>query len=106
MLTNFRTYQQAKDLYQEGQKLKLKQPLKSQFDRALLSIVLNLAEGSGKASQAERRRFFLIAFGSLRETQAMLDLLGNHKLFKLSDSLAAQIYCLIKNPGLIRIQDG
>ncbi len=51
MLQNFRTYQKAKDLYLSCQDLKLKNPIKDQFNRALLSRVLNLAEGSGKPQQ-------------------------------------------------------
>ncbi|MBX7138601.1 MAG: four helix bundle protein, partial [Oligoflexia bacterium] len=42
--------------------------------RASSSIVLNLAEGAGRATRADQNRFFSIAFGSLRECQAILDL--------------------------------
>ncbi len=41
--------------------------MKNQFQRAMLSIVLNLAEGSAKSSHKERRKFYEISLGSLRE---------------------------------------
>ena len=73
--------------------------MKDQFERALLSIVLNLAEGSGKLTRKDRRRFYSIALGSLREVQALLDLTQCHKQLKDSDPLAASLYRLIQNPG-------
>jgi four helix bundle protein len=44
-----------------------------QLDRASCSIVRNLAEGSGRRG-ADRRRFYAYAYGSLRETKAVLEL--------------------------------
>jgi four helix bundle protein len=41
--------------------------LADQFNRASLSIALNLAEGNGRGTQADRRRFFLMARGSTLE---------------------------------------
>lgn len=45
----------------------------SQLLRSSLSIVLNIAEGSGKNSAKELARFLDIAMGSLYETLACLD---------------------------------
>ncbi len=45
-MKNFRTYDLAKTFFQECQKVKLSGAAKNQFERAVLSIVLNLAEGS------------------------------------------------------------
>jgi len=47
--------------------------LADQLRRASASVVLNLAEGCGKPSLAERRRFFGIARGSGYEVGAILD---------------------------------
>ena len=47
----------------------------SQIIRAGLSVVLNIAEGSGKHSDAELNRFFDIALGSLFESFAAVDVL-------------------------------
>ena len=100
MLANFRTYQLAKIFHKQCQALRLKAPYKDQFDRALLSIVLNLAEGVGKPTRNDRRRFYSIALGSLREVQAILDLLSYADYYKAADVLGASIYRLTQNPEL------
>ena len=98
MNTNFKTYELAKQFYKECAKLKLRSELQNQFYRASLSVVLNLAEGSGKPSTKEKKRFYAIAFGSIRECQAVLELIEDqvnvswHK--EKADHLAACIYKL------------
>lgn len=52
----------------------------SQLIRAGLSVILNIAEGSGKHSDAELNRFFDIALGSLFESVAAVDALREAKL--------------------------
>jgi len=47
--------------------------LKDQFNRASLSILLNIAEGTGKTSQKDKQRFYAIARGSAMECGAILD---------------------------------
>lgn len=47
--------------------------LADQFTRASISIVLNLAEGAGKHSKADKRRYYLTARGSATESAALLD---------------------------------
>ena len=47
--------------------------LADQFTRASLSIVLNIAEGAGKLSKADKRRYYLTARGSATESAALLD---------------------------------
>jgi four helix bundle protein len=98
-MKNFRTYELAKQFYKDCQKLKLKAPLKDQFDRAILSVILNLVEGSAKPTQKDRKRFYSIAMGSLREVQAILDLSGHQELLQQSDPVAACLFRLIQNPG-------
>jgi len=51
----------------------------NQLDRASTSIPLNLAEGNGKSSDADRCRFFDIARGSALERAACLDALAAKK---------------------------
>jgi four helix bundle protein len=96
---NFRTYDMAKTFYQSCNSLKLYGPMRDQFRRASLSIVLNLAEGSGKPTAKDRNRFYSIAMGSLREVQAILDIQNESKMLKRSDALGASLYRLIQNPG-------
>jgi len=47
--------------------------LRDQLRRASLSIVLNIAEGAGKPTTADRQRFAAIARGSAMECGAVLD---------------------------------
>ena len=48
--------------------------LADQMTRASTSIVLNLAEGAGKLSKADKRRYYLTARGSATESAALLDI--------------------------------
>lgn len=52
----------------------------SQLNRSGLSIILNIAEGSGKKSDKELSRFLDIALGSAYETLACLDTLRRNHL--------------------------
>ena len=70
----FRTYNLARDFYRRIVPLKLVRPLRDQLHRAAASVALNLAEGYGRQTLADQRRFFAIALGSVRECQAVLDL--------------------------------
>ena len=47
--------------------------LADQLTRASTSIVLNLAEGAGKHSKPDKRRFYVTARGSATESAALLD---------------------------------
>ena len=101
-LKNFKTFQLANDFYQNCSKIKLPLHLKDQLNRASSSIALNLAEGSGKSSPKDRKRFYSIALGSLRESKAILILanINNPQLENLSDQLGACLYTLInKSPS-------
>ena len=96
-MKHFRTYQLALELYKSGKKLELKGEIRDQFERASLSVVLNLAEGSAKVGR-DRKKFFRIAMGSLRETQACLDVL-EHPLAAKADEVAKCLHRLLQNPG-------
>jgi len=52
----------------------------SQLDRASTSIALNIAEGNGKTSIADRCRYFDTAHGSALECAACLDVLVSRKV--------------------------
>ena len=98
-MKNFRTYQIAIKFYHCCNGLPLKGDARDQLARAARSIVLNLAEGRGRRTTKDQVRFFQIAFASLRECQAVLDLecLSETELRKLADKLAAHLYRLIQN---------
>ena len=47
--------------------------LRDQLDRASSSVVLNVAEGAGRTTTPDKRRFYLIARGSAYECAAIID---------------------------------
>jgi four helix bundle protein len=49
--------------------------IKDQILRSSTSVLLNIAEGAGKRSYADKRRFYEISRGSATETAAALDIL-------------------------------
>jgi four helix bundle protein len=49
--------------------------LRDQLERASLGVVLNIAEGAGRRSSADKRRFYEMARGSVTETAAITDVL-------------------------------
>lgn len=101
-MKNFKTYELAMMFYKECERLPVSNRiLRDQFKRASLSIVLNIAEGYGRASVKDRRKFYVIAFGSLRETQCLLEILENEKLIQTADRLAGCLYRLCQFPGCL-----
>ena len=60
----------------------------NQFDRASTSIPLNIAEGNGKYTSADRCRFFDTARASTLECAACLDVLVAKKVF--AESVTAE----------------
>lgn len=54
--------------------------LADQFTRASLSVVLNIAEGAGKHSKLDKRRYYMTARGSATESAALLDVCARLKL--------------------------
>ena len=63
-----------------------------QLRRSVLSIILNIAEGTGKSSKADKKNFFTIARGSTYEVVAILDILRDDGL--LSDETHAKLYSI------------
>ena len=92
--TDFRTYELSITFYQECRKVKLHYAMRDQLMRAASSIALNLSEGSAKASRKERLRYYGIAFGSIREVQAILRLEELEALAPQADHLAVSLYKL------------
>jgi len=54
--------------------------LQDQLERASLSVVCNIAEGAGRRSRKDKRRFYTMARGSATETAAIVDVLRLRRL--------------------------
>ena len=98
-MENFRAYQLSKNFYQAVCSVQWPNHLRDQVLRASSSVVLNLAEGSGLPSKRQKSKHYNIAFGSLRECQAVIEIskLDDCELATLADNLAGHIYKLCKS---------
>jgi len=81
---------------------------KDQLRRASFSIMLNIAEGSGRVSKEDRSHFFVIARGSTFECVATFDFLKDENLvdaslhqdiYKMAEELSKMLYTMSKNLG-------
>jgi four helix bundle protein len=80
--------------------------LRDQLKRASLSIALNIAEGSGRISASDRKRFYVMARGSIYECVAILQILLDLKVFtepeykkfySLYTEVSKMLYALYQN---------
>jgi four helix bundle protein len=107
---NLGIYKKAKVFHLECRKLtagkKLNNYVKDQLGRASFSIVLNIAEGSGKFSKADRKNFFITSRASVFECVAILDILHDEGILdkvdfesylKMADELSRILYSMISN---------
>jgi four helix bundle protein len=91
----FEVYIKAKDLVKDLSEmiadLKGVHPrIIDQLQRASLSIPLNIAEGAGRYSKADKKNFYIIARGSTFECVAILDII--HDMGCISDTVKAIYY--------------
>lgn len=93
--TGFIALDLASELYQKCETLKLRNPIRDQLLRASLSIALNITEGSGRISLKEKKRFYSIAMGSLREVQCIVRILNHEELRRSYNHLGALLYGLL-----------
>jgi four helix bundle protein len=59
--------------------------LADQLTRASISIVLNIAEGAGKFSKGDKRRYYLAARGSATESAPLMDVYLRLELMPLAE---------------------
>ena len=76
----FIVYHKARDLHCDilefvNKNKSINKPTADQLIRASLSIVLNIAEGTGKNSKKEKKNYYTISRGSVYECVAVLQLL-------------------------------
>ena len=74
--------------YRCCEKLKGHRNAKDQLLRASQAIALNIAEGNGKATNGDRRRYFEIARGSALECAAIQDVLPVCEALSADDNMA------------------
>lgn len=79
---------------------------RDQLFRASLSIPLNIAEGSGRFSNKDRKNFFIIARSSVFECVAIVDILRDQsdisdeeysKIEALADELSRILFTMVRN---------
>ena len=71
---------------------KINRRLEDQLYRAASSITLNLAEGAGRFTNADKRNFYIVARGSIYECVAVFQLLRQTQ--KISDADYGLFYVL------------
>jgi four helix bundle protein len=77
----------------------------SQIRRAALSVHLNIAEGSSRKSEVERKRYYEIARGSVIEIDAAIDIAHDLEYLKTIDTSKigqTMITCFKLLTGLIQ----
>mgnify|MGYP005989932255 CR=1 FL=1 len=89
----------VKEVYKLSQKLPSEEKfgLKSQITRAAVSIPSNIAEGSGRNSEVEFKRFLEISMGSLFEVETQLVII--HELNLINREELKTVFELIEKEG-------
>lgn len=103
-------YQKSIQYYQDAMRafneLHTRGPFRDQLHRSLLSVPLNIAEGSAKFSKPDRRTYFINARASVFETVAILEVLHRDSmlsddvysnLLNQADELSRILYAMIKS---------
>jgi four helix bundle protein len=81
---NLEVYKKAKELNKEllaflRENRPIDNYIRDQLKRASISIVINIAEGSGKFSKPDKRNFYTISRGSVYECVSLLELIYDEK---------------------------
>ena len=98
MLSNFRLYSSAIRFYQLCKPLGLPSYARDQLLRASSSIGNNIGEGYGRISLRDKKRFYRIALGSVRECQTIFaqEEIKDSALLDLADFLGGGLYKLVR----------
>ena len=107
---NLTVYQKAKAYNKEIHKFIVKsdfnRTINDQLRRASYSIMLNIAEGTGRLTNPDKRNFYVIARGSVFECVAIFDLLKEtedlsgqtHSAFyEQLEELSKMLFSMIQN---------
>lgn len=97
-----------KCLRSQIQTIPLDKEITYQIKRSALSIILNIAEGSGRLTNLDKRRFYIMARGSVFETVSLLRIIFEEKLIRqnqfeefygVADELSRMLFTMINNLG-------
>lgn len=105
----FEVYKKAKDFNFLSKEILDEYPPEKfvyfQLRRAAFSVVLNIAEGSGRFTNPDRKNFFIISRSSVYECVAIMDLLHDsetvstevyHQYLSKADELSRILYSMIQ----------
>ena len=103
-------YKKAQHFYVESKSITrnktIERHVTDQLSRASYSIVLNIAEGSGRKSPADRRNFFIISRASIFEYVAIIDMLNLENILdkqsyrnqlEQASEISKMLYTMIRN---------
>ncbi len=81
---NLEVYKKAKELNKEILRFlrdnkSIDSYVRDQLKRASISIVINIAEGSGKFSKPDKRNFYFISRGSVYECVSLFEIITDEK---------------------------
>jgi four helix bundle protein len=98
MLSQFRLYTSAIRFYQLCKPLRLPAYAKDQLLRASSSVGNNIGEGYGRISIKDKKRFYRIALGSVRECQTIFaqEQIADAVLLDVADFLGGGLYKLVR----------
>ena len=93
-MKSFRALDLSVEFYEMSERSEVKGSLREQLLRAASSISLNLSEGNGKFSAKEKKRFYKMAYVSLKECQTILRLskISGGPIVEKADRLGARLY--------------
>ena len=96
---NLDVYKKAKELNKEilrflKENKQIDSYVRDQLRRASISMVINIAEGSGKFSKADKKNFYIIARGSVYECVSLFEIILEEK--QMTDDLFRDFYCKLE----------
>ena len=95
-MQKLRCLNEATELYQMAKETKLPNFMKDQLLRASSSVALNLSEGNARRTLKDKRKFFNIAYASVREVQTITKLENLKEIYKKADQVGAMTYALTR----------
>jgi four helix bundle protein len=98
MLNNFRIYQAAIRFYHLCKRLHLPSHARDQLLRAASSVGNNIGEGYGRIGIKEKKKFYRIALGSVRECETIFlqESVSDKEIADILDFLGGGLFKLVR----------